>query len=133
MGNKYLIINKETGEEVFLSFSEEMAKDKLAEIIEKEQEQIEKKYELKIKKDRKLGYFRISQNLIENTPFLVKNILSKCIVLKAHSDSASWNIKYLALCDEFDDVEEGNEPVEYSIDWKKSSFYKPTTSTMTEE
>lgn len=68
---------------------------------------------------RRVGKFSISRDMIENGPELVKQILGKCVVVRAEMMFDRDAIEYIAFCDEFDEVYLGSRPPSYAIECSK--------------
>jgi hypothetical protein len=56
--------------------------------------------------DRHLGAFRIDLSLINHHPKLVRDLMARMIVLRADY-KIEWNaVEYMAICSEFDEMNE---------------------------
>ena len=65
---------------------------------------------------RKRGYFRVSNELIENSPNAVKLILSEMLVVRAEALYAIDSIEYTALSDLFEECDEASVTPRYFIE-----------------
>lgn len=70
-------------------------------------------------KNRRIGKFRISRDLIEDSPQAVRELMGRCIVIQAMYSFAIDDVEYIALCDDFDEIDEGDFPLEYIALWRK--------------
>jgi hypothetical protein len=65
---------------------------------------------------RHVGKFSVSCTMIENDPDVVKQILSKMIIVRAESMYVTNTIEYTAIWDKFSYVELGQEVPTYEIE-----------------
>lgn len=66
-------------------------------------------------KDRRIGKFRISINMIETNPELVKRIMGECIILEAEMKYIDESIHYTAISKWFNRTLLGEEAMTYSF------------------
>lgn len=64
---------------------------------------------------RRLGKFTISWDLIEDNPEIVRELLSKMIVIRAETMYHYRHIEYVALCEDFEVLSEGCRIPDYDI------------------
>ncbi len=65
---------------------------------------------------RHVGKFTISWHLIDHNPNIVRQLLSKMIIVRAESMHATNEIEYIAICEEFSYVELGQIVPTYEIE-----------------
>lgn len=68
-------------------------------------------------KDRRMGRFKVDIAVINDSPEIVRRLMSDCIILKAEYSFTGHNVEYLALCDDFLEVPEGVTAPEYDIEY----------------
>jgi len=77
---------------------------------------------------RRLGKFSIARKFIDDSPQLVQEIMSQCIILEAKYSPVHDTIEYLAICDQFQEVLEGHIPMVYiikvSIDYDSRGYQR---------
>jgi len=66
-------------------------------------------------RDRRIGKFRISIDVIEKNPTLVKRIMGECIIIEAELKYIDDSIHYAAISDHFNKTELGEMVMEYDI------------------
>lgn len=64
-------------------------------------------------KNRRLGKFRISAEIINNEPGTVTFLMSQCIIVRAEMMWECSGIEYVAISRHFDEVPTGNIVPEY--------------------
>jgi len=64
---------------------------------------------------RKLGQFRISREVLEDFPMAVQHLMSRCIPVRCEHHWGSDQFEYVAISDEFAEVERGAMPPFYHI------------------
>ena len=62
---------------------------------------------------KRLGEFFINKSFLEDYPEQTMQVFKKCIIVQAQYDYASDAIKYVALCDEFQEIDRGMIPPVY--------------------
>lgn len=67
-------------------------------------------------KKRPIGQFKIDRDDIEENPEAVRAIMGTVIPIRAEMMFASNRIEYIALCDDFEEIEDGTEPPWYEIE-----------------
>jgi len=72
-------------------------------------------------KKRPLGKFTISRFILHNDWRIMKDLMSRVVVVGCHMDFVSDCMCYTAFSDEFDDVEEGVEPPFYMCEMYRES------------
>lgn len=70
---------------------------------------------MEILNDRRLGKFSIHMPLINTHPDLIKEVMRKCIILKADYNFENGCMEYLAISDKFAKVSLGSIPMVYTI------------------
>lgn len=65
---------------------------------------------------RRLGKFSISWVLIDDNPQVVRQLLSKMIIVRAETLYHDRSIEYIAMCDDFDVIPEGMIVPQYDIE-----------------
>ena len=66
-------------------------------------------------KNRRIGQFEISRQVIEDSPALVQKIMGKCVIVRAELRFDRDVIHYIAVSPEFDDCLYGLEPPMYDV------------------
>ena len=66
-------------------------------------------------KNKNVGRFQISLELLEREPYIVRCILSRVIVTRAETLHHIGAIEYIAISDEFSKVPEGNKILDYIV------------------
>lgn len=66
--------------------------------------------------NQKIGRFRIWRPMIEREPAVIRSIMARMIVVRAELRWDTDSIEYVALCDDFDLVEQGFIAPEYEIE-----------------
>lgn len=74
----------------------------------------------------RFGWFVISGMFIVDAPKAVKEIMGRCIIVHAAPEPHYDAIKYQAISDDFDEVQEGTVIPEYEIEAQKDSSGKVT-------
>lgn len=78
--------------------------------------------------NRRIGTFCIDGHLVTMRPEVVRGMLGDMLVLRAEQDWASDRLRYMACCEAFDEVEEGQMVPEYTpvfdsrkwfVEWRK--------------
>lgn len=69
--------------------------------------------------NRRLGTFNISREMIEDDEAAVKLALSGLIVVRAEQLWDGGCIAYVAICDDFEELQEGDAAPPYQINWKR--------------
>jgi hypothetical protein len=71
-------------------------------------------------KDCRIGKFTVDVDLIEKYPEAVRDLMGRCIVVRAKMMFVSREIQYTALCDDFDVVSQMDLPPDYrAVFWKE--------------
>lgn len=76
-------------------------------------------------KSRRLGNFAFDLETINEHPDVVKGIMGSLIVLHADNSFAKAQVNYTAICDEFDEVKNGEVTPDYEVE------YDPETEEVT--
>lgn len=79
-------------------------------------------------KDRHIGNFEVSAEVINDHPDVLRTIMGTLIVLRAENDFATATVQYTAICAGFEEVAEGEViptyDVEYDPDTEEVSWAK---------
>jgi len=66
-----------------------------------------------MKKSNRIGTFKLPQEMLEREPWLIKRIMSQCIILRAEFMYSSRSIEYQAISMLFDECQEACIAPEY--------------------
>jgi hypothetical protein len=61
----------------------------------------------------KVGAFSIPREFVFDNPGAVKQCMGRCIILRAECMAAYNRIDYIAICDDFEPVKDGDLALEY--------------------
>jgi hypothetical protein len=67
-------------------------------------------------KDKRVGRFEMTADDIEQNPEAVRMVLGSCLVVSAVMMIPKRSIEYYAICDDFEEVPEGEEPASYDVE-----------------
>lgn len=68
-------------------------------------------------KDRRIGRFKISLEIINEHPDVVRKVMGACIILQADNNFATDEVTYVALCEDFLPMEDGEEIRYYDLEY----------------
>lgn len=66
-------------------------------------------------KPKRLGRFSVSMDLIEENPEVCRDLMGKCIIVRAEAMYHVGRIDYVALSPDFNEVQEGEYIPEYGV------------------
>lgn len=64
---------------------------------------------------RRIGKIKVSRDAIDKVPEAVRAVMAKVIILRAEYMLCNETIEYIALCEEFDEVDIAVFPPDYEV------------------